>query len=157
MGKQCWNLFQKQDNQQKHNFAGNASGVAIRYKLMNFENRVSRTERYFTRGLQRRFELICNILNLLSGPYDYTTIVPQFTRNIQANLSEIATEVTQLNGIVSQKTLLAQIPFITDPEQELKQLTEEQAQYNMTSFGRADREEETEASDYDEDAVNDKQ
>lgn len=146
-------------NMSDDNFAGNASGVAIRYKLMNFENRVSKTERYFTRGLQRRFELICNMLNLLAGPYDYTTIVPQFTRNIPANLSEIATEVTQLNGIVSQKTLLAQIPFITDPEQELKQLTDEQAQYNMTSFGRADEEEipDNDTEEKAEDNVNDEQ
>lgn len=148
-------------NMSDDNFAGNMSGVAIRYKLMNFENRVSKTERYFTRGLQRRFELICNILNLKSGPYDYTTILPQFTRNIPANLSEIATEITQLQGVVSQKTLLAQIPFITDPEQELKQLEEERAQYNMTNFGRADEEDTDDSADDpdddDEDPVNDKQ
>lgn len=120
-------------------FAGNASGVAISYKLMPFENRVAETERYFVKGLQRRFELICGMLNLKGNQYDYRDIEFTFTRNIPANMSEIVTEVMQLQGVVSKKTLLSLLPFVTDPDAELEQLEKEQGQYDMSNFGRDDR------------------
>ncbi|MGN0181150.1 MAG: phage portal protein [Candidatus Ornithomonoglobus sp.] len=128
-------------NMSDENFAANASGVSIIYKLMNFENRVAKTERRFTKGLQRRFELICTILNIKAGPYDYRDITFNYTRNIPANVSELVTEVLQLDGIVSLKTRLALLPFINDPEDEIKQLEKEQKsqmQYNLSSFGRTD-------------------
>lgn len=119
-------------------FAGNASGVAISYKLMPFENRVAETERYFVKGLQRRLELICAILNLRGGQYDYRDIDFTFTRNIPANVADIVTENTQLQGQVSKKTLLSRLPFVTDPDAELEQLEKEQGQYDMSNFGRND-------------------
>lgn len=125
-------------NMSDENFAANASGVSIIYKLMNFENRVARTERRFTKGLQRRFELICTILNIKAGPYDYRDITFTYARNIPANVAELVTEALQLDGIVSLKTRLALLPFITDPDEELKQLQKEQTQYNISNFGRND-------------------
>ncbi|MGM9936055.1 MAG: phage portal protein [Candidatus Ornithomonoglobus sp.] len=128
-------------NMSDENFAANASGVSIIYKLMNFENRVAKTERRFTKGLQRRFELICTILNIKAGPYDYRDITFNYTRNIPANVAELVTEVLQLDGTVSLKTRLALLPFINDPEDEIKQLEKEQKlqmQYNLSSFGRTD-------------------
>ena len=47
------------------NFAGNASGVAIKYKLIGLEQVRSRKEREFKKGLQRRIELIGNILKVV--------------------------------------------------------------------------------------------
>lgn len=128
-------------NMSDENFAANASGVSIVYKLMNFENRVAKTERRFTKGLQRRFELICTILNIKAGPYDYRDITFNYTRNIPANVTELVTEVLQLDGTVSLKTRLSLLPFINDPEAEIKQLEKEnksQMQYNLSSFGRTD-------------------
>lgn len=128
-------------NMSDENFAGTSSGVSIAYKLMNFENRIAKTERYFTKALQRRFELICNILNIKAGPFDYREIIPTFTRNIPANTAEIVTEILQLDGIVSLKTRLSMLPFVNDPDEEIEQLRkeqQEQAQYDMSSFGRND-------------------
>ena len=47
-----------------------ASGIAIKYRLLNFENRVSVTERFFKKGLMRRYEMICHLLNTLGALYD---------------------------------------------------------------------------------------
>ena len=46
------------------NFAGNTSGVAIKYKLIGLEQIRSRKEREFKKALQRRIELIGGMLKL---------------------------------------------------------------------------------------------
>lgn len=125
-------------NMSDENFSQNASGVSIEYKLMNFENRVSVTERYFKRGLQRRFEMICNFLNNRGTSYDYTDITPVFARNIPRNVPEIVTEVVQLDGIVSKRTLLALLPFVEDVDRELDELSKEREQYDVDNFGQED-------------------
>ena len=107
------------------NFAQNASGVAIKYKLMAMENRISCTERYFKKALQRRFEMICSVLNFKGNNFKYTDIKITFDRNIPVNIQEDATTIQQLNGLVSKKTLLSQLPFIDDVEEELEQIQNE--------------------------------
>lgn len=46
---------------------GTQSGVAIKYKLINFENKASKIEKAMTKALQRRIELLCSILSLTNG------------------------------------------------------------------------------------------
>ena len=113
------------------NFAQNASGVAIKYKLMAMENRISCTERYFKKALQRRLEMICNVLNFKGNNFNYTDVKITFDRNIPVNMQEDAATVQQLNGIVSKKTLLSQLPFIEDVDAELERLKEDD-DYNMS-------------------------
>lgn len=116
------------------NFANNASGVAIRYKILAFENQTAKKERKFKKGLQRRLELINNILSITGKAYLDTQII--FTRNLPVNELEIAQEVNMLRGLVSNKTLLAQLPFVDDIETELEQIQEETAQTaSLYSFG----------------------
>ena len=50
-------------NMQDESFAGNQSGVAIRYKLIGLEFLVSEIEVYFRQGLEKRFELYKDIIN----------------------------------------------------------------------------------------------
>ena len=122
------------------NFAGNSSGVAIQYKLLGTENLISGKERKFKRGLQQRLELISCIQGLMGNSFDWRAVDIAFRRNIPANLSEVATMVKQLDGIVSNETLLAQIPFIDDAaaEQEKVQEQQEQEKLNNPFFQSAD-------------------
>lgn len=106
-------------------FGNNLSGVAIKYKLIGFENVTSTKERYFKKALQRRIELICNILNLMGGDYDYTLFDMTFTRNIPVNATEAADLVNKISGIVSEETALSQLPFITDVQEEIERLKAE--------------------------------
>lgn len=102
------------------NFAANASGIAIKYKMFGTETLAAVKERYFKKGLQRRLELIFNILDLFGSKYDYLSVELQFTRNLPTNETEIADVVNKLSGIVSTETLLAQIPFIDDVAAEME-------------------------------------
>ena len=106
-------------------FASNASGVAMKYKLMGMENVASVKERKFKKGLQRRIELIANIFSLTSTAFDWRGIDITFKRNIPANASEIADTIGKLRGLVSDETLIAQVPFIENVQKELEKVAAE--------------------------------
>ena len=117
--------FAKCPNMSDQEFAANASGVAIKYKLLGTENLVSIKERKFKRGLQQRFELMSNINSILGGDFDWRAIDIIFTRNIPSNDTDIASMVNTLKDIVSEETLLAQIPFVNDVSSELQKIKAE--------------------------------
>lgn len=106
-------------------FAANASGVAMKYKLMGLENATSKKERAFKKGLQRRLELICNMLAVMGTSYDYRSIEITFTRNIPANLVEMASVVNQLGTLVSDETKMSLLPIDINYEEEEKRKQEE--------------------------------
>ncbi|AKA68537.1 phage portal protein [Clostridium scatologenes] len=107
-------------------FAGDLSGVAIRFKLFCLEQIAAMKERKFKKALQRRIELITNILNIKGGNYTYTDIDMSFTRNIPANVTELVNMVTQLKGTLSEGTLIGQLPFVTDVQAEMDKIKDEQ-------------------------------
>lgn len=117
--------FSKCPNLTDESFAGNSSGVAIKYKMMGTENIVSIKQRKFKKGLQRRIELISTISALKTVDFDYRDIEIAFNRSLPANDVEIADVVTKLATLVSQETLLAQVPFVTDVEQEMERIKKE--------------------------------
>ena len=117
--------FAKCPNMSDQEFASNASGVAIKFKLLGTENLVSIKERKFKRGLQQRLELMSMINSVLREGFDWRAIDIIFTRNIPSNDTDIANMVNTLKDIVSEETLLAQIPFVDDVQSELEKLKAE--------------------------------
>ena len=117
--------FAKCPNMSDEEFASNASGIAIKFKLLGTENLVSIKERKFKRGLQQRLELMSMINSVLREGFDWRAIDIVFTRNIPSNDTDIANMVNTLKDIVSEETLLAQIPFVEDVQTELEKLKQE--------------------------------
>ena len=102
------------------NFGNNLSGIAMKYKLLGMENIASIKESKFRKGLMKRIELLTHFLNLsINSDYTYTEITPVFTRNIPSNYVETVEMIKQLYGMISDKTLLSQLPFIEDVQAEL--------------------------------------
>lgn len=121
-------------NMSDDNFAGNASGVAIRFKLMALEQIRSKKEREFKKALQRRIELISGILKVKgAAPIDFRDIDIRFTSNVPQDLQSTAQVVSTLDGLVSRKTLLSLLPFIEEPRLELEELEHET--YGADDFG----------------------
>ena len=114
--------FAKCPNMADKEFASNASGVAIKFKLLGTENKVSIKERKFKRGLQQRLELLATINGVLSDGFDWRSVDIIFSRNIPSNDTDIANMVNTLSGIVSEETLLAQLPFIENVQDEIERL-----------------------------------
>ena len=114
--------FAKCPNLADKEFASNASGIAIKFKTLGTENLVAIKERKFKRGLQQRLELMSMINSVLREGFDWRAIDIIFTRNLPSNDADIANMVNSLRDIVSDETLLAQIPFIDNVQAELERL-----------------------------------
>lgn len=113
-----------------------ASGEALSYKLVGFENIASGIVAQFTKALQRRIELICNVLNLKASEAVWRDININFVRNLPTNTNETVTLVNALKGLVSDETLLGQLPFITDVQSEIEALQKQrEAEMSMYGFG----------------------
>ena len=106
-------------------FGGNVSGVAMEFKLLGMENITKIKTRYYRKGLRKRIRILCNYLALHGKSVDPAGITMTFTRALPKNLLEISQIVANLWGKVSRKTLLSQVPFVDDVDEELKALDEE--------------------------------
>lgn len=115
-------------------FGGNLSGVAISYKLWGLEQMCAIKERKFKKGLQRRIELITNILNIMGHHFDYRDITPKFRRNRPQNDMETAQIVTMLSNDLSRETRLQLMPGVDDVQEELRKLEEEKSK-EQEDFG----------------------
>ncbi len=124
------------------------SGIAMRYKLVGFENVASSIVANMTKALQRRIELICEIIHLTGGEEYWRDINIIFTRNLPVNVLESAQVVNQLRGLVSDETLLTLLPFINNPQEEIERITK-QKQENMVLYNFANVNE-TETEDNEE-------
>ena len=117
--------FAKCPNMADKEFASNASGVALKFKLLGTENLIAIKERKFKRGLQQRLELISMISSVLREGFDWRNVDIVFTRNIPSNDADIANMINSLKDLVSDETLLAQVPFVEDVESEIEKIKKE--------------------------------
>lgn len=116
------------------NFAGNASGVAIRYKLLAFENIAKGKEREFKRGLQRRIELMCNIWRIVGrGDFDWRDVTITFKRALPQNLLEAAQAMSTLGSVISDETKRSMLPIEIDEDVEKERL-QQQREAGMSLF-----------------------
>lgn len=114
------------------------SGIAMRYKLVGFENAASGIESNMKKALQRRIELISAILNLTYGEAIWREVDIIFTRNLPADTAQTVQMVNSLRGLVSTRTLLSLLPFVTDVDAELEAVEEEKnSNFELYNFGGA--------------------
>jgi SPP1 family phage portal protein len=127
--------FTKCPNMSDQEFASNASGIAIKFKLLGTENLVAIKERKFKRGLQQRLELIAAINSVIRDGFDWRAIEIIFSRNIPTNDMDIANMVNTLKDIVSNETLLSQIPFVENVQDEVEKLNKEKEENPFFQVG----------------------
>lgn len=134
-------------------FGGNVSGVAMEFKLLGMENITKIKTRYYKKGIRKRLRIFAYFLNTRSGVrINPNGINMTFKRAMPKNLLEISQYVANLWGKVSRKTLLSQIPFVDNPEEELEQVEKEEKEAvkrQQEAFG-LDRNEPPEDRDIDE-------
>ncbi|GGA31808.1 phage portal protein [Psychrobacillus lasiicapitis] len=103
------------------NFAANASGVAMKYKLFGMEQLAVIKERYYIQGLRERLKLFANILKVKAKAVDVSDTIITMIRNLPENDLTIQ-ELVSLIGLVSNETLLSLLPFVEDATEEIKKL-----------------------------------
>lgn len=120
------------------------------YKLLGFELMTKTKERFFKEGLRYRLKLIANVLSAHNTVIDTDGIDIVMSRTLPQNTAELADTVAALSGLVSQETLLSQLPFVEDPAEEIKKLRKEnqkaleyqQSVFSLRSDGAEDENEE---------------
>lgn len=88
-------------------FAANASGVAMKYKLWGLEQLTNIKQQWFTEGLRMRLKLFINFLIARGAPaLDVADVKISFTRALPANKLEIAqyVQTAEAAGAMSTRT-----------------------------------------------------
>ena len=98
-------------------FSGNASGVALKYKLIGLSQMNKIKKRYMERGLKERLGLCLDLPNFKPNisPHDINI---EFLHSLPVNDLETAKMVSELSGIVKNETLLKQLSFVRNPKEE---------------------------------------
>jgi len=94
-------------------FAGNLSGVAMRFKLLGFEQHTKIKERWFREALRTRLYRMAHFLQVQgAAELDVDQVRITFKRTLPVNDLEIAHTVQAYRGIVPDEILLSQIPWM---------------------------------------------
>lgn len=120
--------FSHVPNLTDENFVGNSSGVAMEYKLLGLQMITNEKEKYYKKGLKRRIQLFTNFMNLKKATQEVTdegTVKITFSRKLPKNMSELANMIANLKGTVSQETLISQLDFVEDAQNEIQKVSAE--------------------------------
>lgn len=117
-------------------FGGNQSGVAMQYKLWGINQLwITKTTKY-EKALYYRLKILLHLLQYQfeSNVSLLDNIIITFSKNLPTDYTSIIDAVVKLKGIVADKTILKQIPFVEDVEAELEALNE-QAERDADLYG----------------------
>lgn len=114
-------------NMNDENFAGNISGEAMKYKLFALLQLLATKQRYLTRGIRRRLQLIQNFLELKGQQADASGATIQISPNIPVNLTDIVNNIKNADGIIPRSFTFAWLPNVSDPEELVNQMKQQKA------------------------------
>jgi SPP1 family phage portal protein len=114
---------------------GGSSGIALAYKVLPMEWLAASCMAYFTKGLQRRIELIGAALQELRGLQPETITIHQ-RRNLPIDTASLASVAVTLKGVVSDETILRLFPadIIPDVQAELERLSLQRDPLDVLAF-----------------------
>lgn len=101
-------------------FAGNSSGVALQYKLWGIEQVRAAKERTFTDGLRALLAVLTEGEHLLGRSVDLTGGELTFYKNLPQDNAALAETLLSLSPLLSRQTILENLPWVTDAQEELR-------------------------------------
>lgn len=123
------------------NFVGNASGVAMKYKLLGLEDLGKTKERYFKRGLKRRLKMLENIFYIQAKPFSAEDISITMKRTLPVDDETQAKIAADTEGFLSWETRVRRYDPGIDVESERQKLAQEaaaEASKKAAAFGSYD-------------------
>ena len=120
-------------------FSSNSSGVAIQFKLFAMEKSVQLKENIFRAGFNSMFNLIRDMINLLDrkGYTEDDKVIQTYTRSLPMDLSSLSDSISKLKDVVSRRTLMTQLDFVSDASLEEEQLRIEKEEEMMFEAQKA--------------------
>lgn len=112
------------------NFA-NTSGVALKFLYTLLELKAGLMETEFRLGFGKLVRIICSYLN-----HKPKKVIQTWTRNMITNETETATIAKESVGIISDKTILKNHPFVENADEEEEQIKKEKKNIDEDYFPR---------------------
>lgn len=114
---------------QSERFGNSPSGVALKHLYADLDLDANDIESEFQASLNRLLWFIdTHIYNTTQKDFSEEKVTFIFNRDMAINESEIVTNAKDSVGIISNKTIVANHPWVTNTDDEIKQLEEEQAE-----------------------------
>lgn len=106
---------------------GNLTNLGISFLYSKLDQRAGMFKRKYSTFLDDLYEVLGMYYNKIdtSSNFDYMNIDYKYAETKPYNITDIANSQEKLNGIISEETRLAVIPFVNDPVSELKRLKED--------------------------------
>lgn len=111
-------------------FAGNSSGVALQYKLWGIEQVRAAKERTFTDGMGTLLAALTEGERLLGCGVDLRGGEMTFYKNLPQDYAALVNTLLSLSPLLSRRTILENLPWVADVQEELKRKTEETDENN---------------------------
>lgn len=106
-------------------FAGNLTGVAIKYKLIGLEELAVMKQSKFEAAQKKLVKLVTDYINLkYNKDFDPESVEQKYERNFIANDEETIANVKNLEGIVSRETQMQMLPIkiVADATAEMEKI-----------------------------------
>lgn len=132
-------------------FGNNASGDAIKTKILTLENKTKMLEVKMKSSLFKQFEILSSAWAKKGIAINYLNLFFNFKRNLPANLAVEADIQVKLNGLVSDRTRLAELSFVDDVDYELEQMAEDEERKGKTISAEPSLDERFNLAEEDED------
>ena len=111
-------------------FAGNSSGVALQYKLWGIEQVRAAKERTFTDGMGTLLAALTAGERLLGCGVDLRGGEMTFYKNLPQDYAALVSTLLSLSPLLSKRTILENLPWVADVQEELKRKAEETDENN---------------------------
>lgn len=105
---------------------GNASGVALEYKLQPLKDLAENLDRKVQKSMSKRYKLFCTLANNVADKEAWTDIEYTTSRNLPKNKLEESQTAKNLENVVSKETQLSTLSIVEDVAAELKKIEKEE-------------------------------
>ena len=102
---------------------GNVSGVALKWSYAPLEQKSNSIDNFGQEALNQLFNLLFKLMGI---DYDSNDVEFVFDRTMIANEQEQTSTVMSASSVLSQKTVLSNLPMVKDVEEEIEELEGEE-------------------------------
>lgn len=111
-------------------FGNSPSGIALKFLFSLLDMKSSVLERKFKKSLEQFMWFLCEYLRMAGkGDYDYKSVKFIFDKSTLLNELEQAQIALQSKGVISDETIRANHPWVTDIQQETERVEKEKEAY----------------------------
>ena len=122
-------------------YGNSPSGTALKFLYSGLDLKCNHLEVEFRQSFNQLLYFVNRYLaENGQGNYENENVELIFNRDIQINETETINNCVNSKGIISDETILANHPWVSDVEEELKQIEKERKSEEPPMFGEGDEE-----------------